>query len=70
MANRFDAAKAIADWLATNPPAVEIVDRLERAEHEAFLWHCVEISLTPELRARFEQTAASLLAAGYRKPTK
>ncbi len=66
--DRFTRALEIARWLDADPkpPVVEVADRLERAEHDAFLWHCVQLQLTPAERERFEQMAQQLRAAGYK----
>lgn len=67
MANLFDDALALSDWLVAAPSA-EVIDRIQAAERDAFLWHCVELHLSPDEVERFKQIAAKLRAAGYKKP--
>lgn len=52
-------------WLEGRPIEA-VAERILRAEESAFLWHCVEVQLTPEERERFKTIAANLKANGYR----
>lgn len=65
---RFDRAIEIQEFLAAhaaNPQPV--LDRLERAEHEAMLWHVVSLCMPEIDRAQVERIAAEMLAGGYRR---
>lgn len=57
------------DWLATATPA-QIVERLERAEREAFLWHVVSVlgGMTPEAVKQITDVAENLRQGGYVRP--
>ena len=54
-------------WLDTATKD-QVAERLMRAEDEAFLWHCVELQLSPDEKARFVQIAKTLRGNGYERP--
>jgi hypothetical protein len=58
-------------WLATATPE-QVVDRLERAEREAFNWHiamtCCAPTVAEPLRRSVEKMAENLVLGGYKRP--
>ena len=64
MTTRFDSAVKTAEWLGT-AELTAVVDRIETAEHYAFLWHVVALHMAPQDRERIESLASDLRAGGW-----
>lgn len=64
MTTRFDRSMELQHFLATATPE-QVLERFERAEHEAFLWHVVSMHMEPGTRGAVEDLARTLLDGGY-----
>lgn len=65
MSTRFDLSMELQEWLATATPQ-QILERLDNAEWNAYLWHVVRTCMKPEDVDQLQLLASELLAGGYR----